>query len=370
MRTAATTLLGIDVPIFAFSHCRDVVVEVSKAGGFGCLGAGYYTKEQLKEELKWIDDHIGGKPYGVDILMPNKHAALGDVKVDLNALPQAQTQFLRKLLDDAGIPPLPPGEAEEMIKKEIKKVNMTREESEALFDVCLEHPIKMVVNALGIPSKEQVERMHGRGIKVGALVGKAEHAIKQKEAGVDLIVAQGAEAGGHTGTISSMILWPQVIDAVAPLPVLAAGGIGRGKQMAAAMALGAAGIWCGSIWLGTKQSDLLPEEKQALFRGKPEDAIQSKSRTGKPARVLRSKLTEAWEKPGAPPYLPMPLQTIVTMEARLRIGRGKAIDYMSPPVGQIVGEMTEETSVKQVIYDMLTEFSDAVEQLNAVVEAD
>ena len=370
MRTAATTLLGIDVPIFAFSHCRDVVVEVSKAGGFGCLGAGYYTKEQLKEELKWIDDHIGGKPYGVDILMPNKHAALGDVKIDLNALPQAQTQFLRKLLDDAGIPPLPPGEADEMIKKEIKKVNMTREESEALFDVCLEHPIKMVVNALGIPSKEQVERMHGRGIKVGALVGKAEHAIKQKEAGVDLIVAQGAEAGGHTGTISSMVLWPQVIDAVAPLPVLAAGGIGRGKQMAAAMALGAAGIWCGSIWLGTKQSDLLPEEKQALFRGKPEDAIQSKSRTGKPARVLRSKLTEAWDKPGAPPYLPMPLQTIVTMEARLRIGRGHAIDYMSPPVGQIVGNMNEETTVKQLIYDILTEFSDAVEQLNAVVEAD
>jgi NAD(P)H-dependent flavin oxidoreductase YrpB (nitropropane dioxygenase family) len=324
----------------------------------------------LKEELKWIDDHIGGKPYGVDVLMPNKHVPLGEVKIDLNALPQEQTLFLRKLLDDAGIPPLPPGEAEAMIRKEVTKVNMTREESEALFDVCLEHPIKMVVNALGTPSKEQVDRMHSRGIKVGALVGKAEHAIRQKQAGVDLIVAQGAEAGGHTGTISSMILWPSVIEAVGDLPVLAAGGIGRGKQMAAAMAMGCAGIWCGSIWLGTKQSDLLPEEKQALFRAKAEDAIQSKSRTGKPARVVRSKLTEAWEKPGAPPYLPMPLQTIVTMEARLRINRGHAIDYMSPPVGQVVAQMNEENTVKQVIYDMLTEFSDAVENLNRVVEAD
>ncbi len=370
MRTAATELLGIDVPIFAFSHCRDVVVEVSKAGGFGCLGAGYYTKEQLKEELKWIDDHIEGKPYGIDVLMPNKHVPVGTVKVDPETLPREQIEFLRKLLDDAGIPPLPEGEADEMLRKEVEKVNMTREESEALFDVALEHPIKMVVNALGVPSKDQVDRMHARGIKVGALVGKPEHALKQKEAGVDIVVAQGSEAGGHTGTISSMVLWPQIIDAIDPIPVLAAGGIGRGRQMAAALAMGCAGIWCGSIWLGTKQSDLLPEEKEALFAGRSEDAIQSRSRTGKPARVLRSKLTEAWEKPGAPPYLPMPLQTLVTMEARLRINRGKAKDYMSPPVGQIVSNMNEEGSVKQVIYDMLTEFADCVESLNTAVEAE
>ena len=370
MRTAATELLGIDVPIFAFSHCRDVVVEVSKAGGFGCLGAGYYTKEQLKEELKWIDDHIEGKPYGIDVLMPNKHVPLGTVKVDPATLPREQIEFLRNLLDEAGVPPLPEGEAEEMLRKEVEKVNMTREESEALFDVALEHPIKMVVNALGVPSKEQVERMHARGIKVGALVGKPEHAVKQKEAGVDIVVAQGSEAGGHTGTISSMVLWPQIIDAIDPIPALAAGGIGRGRQMAAALAMGCAGVWCGSIWLGTKQSDLLPEEKARLFAGKSEDAIQSRSRTGKPARVLRSKLTEAWEQPGAPPFLPMPLQTLATMEARLRINRGKAKDYMSPPVGQIVANMTDEGSVKQVIFDMLNEFADCVESLNASVEVE
>jgi NAD(P)H-dependent flavin oxidoreductase YrpB (nitropropane dioxygenase family) len=358
MRTAATELLGIEVPIFAFSHCRDVVAEVSKAGGFGVLGAGYFTREQLQEELRWIDAHVGGKPYGVDILMPNEHVPLGTVKVDVNSLPQEQTLFLRKLLDDAGVPPLPAGEAEKMIQAELAKVNMTREESEALLDVCLEHPVKMIVNALGIPSREQVDRMHAHGIKVGALVGKVEHALKQKEANVDLLIAQGAEAGGHTGTISSMILWPQIIEAVAPLPVLAAGGIGRGSQMAAAMAMGAAGVWCGSIWLATKQSDLLPEEKERLFEGKAEDAIQSRSRTGKPVRVLRSKLTDAWEKPGAPPYLPMPLQTLASMEARLRIQRGRAKDFMSPPVGQVVAMMNEETTVRQIVQDMLTEFAD------------
>ncbi|MBD25533.1 MAG: monooxygenase [Candidatus Marinimicrobia bacterium] len=369
MHTAATDLLGIDVPIFAFSHCRDVVVEVSKAGGFGCLGAGYYTKDQLKEELTWIDDHIEGKPYGIDVLMPNKHAPLGTVKIDPTSLPREQSDFLKRLLDNAGVPELPKSEYEAMIRKEIEKVNMTRSESESLFDTALEHPIKMVVNALGVPSKEQVERMQSRDIRVGALVGKPEHAIKQKEAGVDIIIAQGSEAGGHTGTISSMVLWPQIIDAVAPLPVLAAGGIGRGRQMAAAMAMGCAGIWCGSIWLGTKQSDLLPEEKECLFEGRSEDAIQSRSRTGKPARVLRSKLTEAWEQPTAPPFLPMPLQTLVTMEARLRINRGKAKEYMSPPVGQIVSSINDEGSVKQLIFDMLMEFTDCVERLNSSIEA-
>lgn len=367
MRTAATELFDIEVPIFAFSHCRDVVAEVSKAGGFGVLGAAYFTREQLKQELRWIDQHVGGRPYGVDILMPSNHVRVGTAKLDIHSLPQEQTLFLRTLLDDAGVPPLPPGEAERMIREELRKVNMTREESEALLDVCLEHPIKLIVNALGVPSKEQVDRMHAHGIKVGALVGKVEHALKQKEANVDLVIAQGAEAGGHTGTISSMVLWPQVIEAVAPLPVLAAGGIGRGSQMAAALAMGAAGIWCGSIWLGTQQSDLLPEEKERLFVAKSEDAIQSRSRTGKPVRMLRSKLTEAWEQPGAPPCLPMPLQTLVSMEARLRIQRSRAKEFMSPPVGQVVAMMNAETTVRRIVQDMLTELVDSVDRLNEVM---
>lgn len=362
-------MFGIQVPIFAFSHCRDVVAAVSRAGGFGCLGVGYFTREQMKEELRWIDDHVNGKPYGVDILMPNEHVGLGNAKVDVNSIPQEQVLFLRKLLDDAGVPPLPAG-SDDLIRKEVEKVNMTREESEALLDVALEHPVKMIVNALGVPSRAQVDRLHAQGIRVGALVGSVKHAIRQKSAGVDVIIAQGTEAGGHTGTVTSMILWPQVVDAVMPLPVLAAGGVGNGRQMAAALALGAGGVWCGSIWLGTKESDFLPEEKQALFDARAEDAIRSNSRTGKPVRVLRSKLTEAWEQPGAPPYLPMPLQTLASMEARLRIARGRAKAFMSPPVGQIVHALSQETTVRQVVQDMMMEFADAVESLQGRLSED
>ena len=271
MKTSVCEMFGIEVPIFAFSHCRDVVVEVSKAGGLGVLGVGYYTAEQLEVELKWIDDHIGGLPYGVDLLMPNNaDAEAHSRKVRVEDLPQEQVQFIRKVLDDAGIPRLPEGD--NTLQDEISHITMTKAESLACLEVALKHPIKLVVNALGTPPKEMVDRCHGLGIKVGSLVGKVEHAKAQVEAGVDLLVAQGSEAGGHTGTISSMILWPSVVDAVAPIPVLGAGGIGRGRHMAAALALGCDGIWCGSIWLGTKQSDLLPEMKELLYSAKAEQS--------------------------------------------------------------------------------------------------
>jgi NAD(P)H-dependent flavin oxidoreductase YrpB (nitropropane dioxygenase family) len=370
MKTRLCEMFGIEVPIFAFSHCRDVVVEVSKAGGLGVLGVGYYTAEQLEIELNWIDAHIGGRPYGVDLLMPNKAEAVQSREIGLDDLPSVQVEFLRKLLDNAGIPRLPPGEGEALLKREISQITMTQAESIRTLETALRHPIKLVVNALGTPPREMVDHLHALGIKVGSLVGKAEHAVKQKEAGVDLIVAQGSEAGGHTGTISSMILWPQVIDAVSPIPVLAAGGIGGGRQMAAALAMGCDGVWCGSIWLGTTQSDLLPEMKEKLYAARPEDAVQSKSRTGKPARLLRSKLTEAWEQPGAPDFLPMPWQTIVNTEPKLRIERARNKDFLTCPVGQIVGDMKQENSVKQVIYDILSQFADASERFVALVSED
>ena len=368
MKSRLCEMFGIDVPIFAFSHCRDVVVEVSKAGGLGVLGVGYYTAEQLEMELKWIDDHIGGKPYGVDLLMPNKaDETVHSRELDPKDLPALQVEFLRKALDDAGIPRLPPGEGDAMLREEIAKITMTKEESMALLDTAFRHPISLVVNALGTPPRDQVDRAHALGIKVGSLVGKVDHALRQKEAGVDMIVAQGAEAGGHTGSLTSMILWPQVVDAVAPLPVAAAGGIGRGRQMAAALALGCEGIWCGSIWLGTKQSDLIPEMKERLYEAKAEEAIQSRSRNSKPVRMLKSGLTEAWEKPGAPPFLPMPYQTMVNTEARLRIERAKARDFLTCPIGQIVGDMKEEQTVKQVVYDMLSEFAETSERMLELV---
>lgn len=365
MRTPICETLGIDLPIFAFSHCRDVVVEVSRAGGIGVLGASGHTAEHLETDLRWIDAHIDGKPYGVDLLMPSRYEKVGEQqKLDLDAmLPPAHKQFMRAVLDQAGVPPLPQDDAAAIIKAGNEQLNMTPEDAEALLEIVLRHPIKLVVSALGVAPPHLIERVHAHGIKVGALVGRVDQAVQQKQAGIDVIIAQGTEAGGHTGSISSMVLWPQVVDAVAPLPVLAAGGVGRGRHVAAALALGAQGVWCGSVWLGSKQSELTPELKQRFFAAQSEDAIQSRALTGKPCRMLKGGFSDAWARQDAPKPLTMPLQSILMTESLARVTRARDKRFLTYPVGQIVGDMKEETSCRQIVEDMMTEFLDATEGL-------
>ncbi|MEO8299562.1 MAG: nitronate monooxygenase family protein [Burkholderiales bacterium] len=362
MKNPICEMFGIEVPIFGFSHCRDVVTEITKAGGLGVLGTAYYTAEQLEMELKWIDARVGDKPYGVNLLLPQNYETVGSgERLDFDKLPDEQVKFVRDLLDAGGVPRLPEAERDTLLREALDKLHMTPEHADELLEVTLRHPnIKLVVSGLGTPPKEIVKMLQARGLKVGAMTGKVEHALSHKAAGLDLAIAQGTEAAGHTGVVSSMVLWPEVVDAVAPMPVLAAGGIGRGRQMAAAFALGAKGIWCGSIWLGTRESDLPLEMKELLWAAKSGDAVQTRSRTGKPGRMLRSKFTEAWVQPGAPKPLPMPWQSVLSTEARLRFDRARARDFMTCPVGQIVGTMTQETSVRQVIYDILEEFGDTI----------
>jgi NAD(P)H-dependent flavin oxidoreductase YrpB (nitropropane dioxygenase family) len=363
MRTKVTEMFGIETPIFAFSHCRDVVVEVTNAGGMGVLGTTRLSPEQLEEELRWIDSHTSGRPYALDLALPNKLDPVRPMKDRAMVLPREHVEFVERLLDDAGIPTLPAHEHEKF-EASSPGYTLTPQGGMELIDVALRHPqIKLVVSALGVAPKEMIDLLHTHGLKVGALVGSVRHAVSQRTAGIDLLVAQGMEAGAHSGNITSMVLWPQIVDAVSPLPVLAAGGIGRGRQMAAAMVLGADGVWCGSIWLGTKESELTPEMKERFFAASSEDAIQRRVFTGKQCRMLRSAFTDAWDAPGAPVPLPMPQQGMLVAEARARIERTRKKEYMGYYVGQIVGDMKEETSARSVVYDMLLEFSEAAERL-------
>ena len=369
MKNRMCEMFGIDLPIFAFSHCRDVVVEVSKAGGMGVLGMARMSPERVEEELDWIDAHIEGKPYGVDILMPNSIEDSSAMKFNPEQLlPPEHVAFVRKMLDDAGVPPLPAQEAEEIKREIVKGLNFTRGESLAMVEAAMKHPIKLIVNALGTPPTDLVEKAHARGIKVGALAGKPRHAVRHKQAGCDFVVAVGTEAGGHTGDIASMVLWPSIVDAVAPLPVLGAGGVGRGRQFAAALVLGCEGVWAGSLWLKTAQSEVTPEIKQKMFEAQASDAMLTTSVTGKSCRTLRNKFSEAWEQPGAPRPLPAPTQNYLWwQEGRTRVERFRAKDFLTYPVGQIVGDMHEETSVKAVIYDLLNEMLEARERLDEML---
>ncbi len=365
MLTPVCKLLNIDVPIFGFSHCRDVVVEVSKAGGFGVFGAAHFTPAQLKTELDWIDAHIDGKPYGIDLLMPGNFQDVGDVDVD-RFIPAQHKAWLDKLLAHYGVPEFPEDDPEK--QKLIERIRITRQQAEENLDIALKHPIKLFANALGVPPRSVVERAHAKGVKVASLVGRPDHARKQVAAGIDIIVAQGTEAGGHTGEISTMVLTPQVVDAVAPVPVLAAGGIASGRQMAAALALGAQGVWCGSIWLGTAQSELDPVTKKKMFAAGSHQTVRSRSFSGKPVRALRSAWTEAWEQPDAPEKLPMPLQSILITEALHRIQRYGNEELATYPMGQVIGQMSGERDVRQVFYTMLDEFTDAVSSVSDMLQ--
>lgn len=369
MKTAVTEIFGIEAPIFAFSHCRDVVVATSKAGGMGVLGAAWMTPEHLEQELKWIDEHVEGRPYGVDMVFSSTSTPVEFDQSPRELLPAENVRFINDLLDKDGVPPLPDDEVKGWYANYARNLSFSPATSEALLDVALSHPVRFVVSALGIAPPHIIKRVHDHGIKFGALIGSVRQAQKQVEAGVDIIVAQGSEAGGHTGQVTSMVLWPEVVDAVAPVPVLAAGGIGRGRQMAAALALGAQGIWCGSIWLGTVESELTPDMREVIYAATPEDAIITLGYTGKPCRAIRSKYTEAWERPDAPaPLKQVPLQSVLSGEPFRRVERARRKDWMTYAAGQIVGRVKEPTSVKNVIYDMITEYADTMERINGINE--
>jgi NAD(P)H-dependent flavin oxidoreductase YrpB (nitropropane dioxygenase family) len=373
MRTPLCKTLGIAAPIFAFSHCRDVVVEASRSGGFGVLGAATYSPEQLEQELSWIDKNIRGKPYGIDIIMPNEtDVSSNEWSADMDfdkVLPAEHRQFVEQVLDKLGVPRLSDADKQAYREYELAWLRTHHQQGAgSIIDVALRHPVKLIVNALGIPPRPLIDRLHGAGVKVAAMVGAAHHAIKQKAAGVDIIIAVGTEAGGHTGDISTMVLTPRVVDAVAPVPVLAGGGIARGRQVAAALALGAQGVWCGSVWLGTAQSDLTPDAKKIIFASKENDTVRRRVMSGKPVRMIPNKYTEAWETPGAPAPLPYPLQPLLNVDPMGRAKHFNRADLMFQPAGQVVADLKDETSVRQIFHDMLNEFAEAVETLRALTD--
>ncbi|MFI6095928.1 NAD(P)H-dependent flavin oxidoreductase [Lentzea sp. NPDC051213] len=359
MRTSLCERFGIEHPVFGFTPSEHVAAAISRAGGFGVLGCVRFNDaEDLDRALTWMDENTDGKPYGVDIVMPAKVPAEG-TQIDLDKLiPQGHKDFVQRTLQKLGVPPLPDGEGGEGVLGWLHSVARSH------VDVALEHPIRLIANALGSPPADVIEQVHAKGVPVAALAGKAEHARRHVANGVDIVVAQGYEAGGHTGEVATMVLVPEIVDAV-DVPVLAAGGIGSGRQAAAALALGADGVWMGSYWLTTAEYTLGNSGTQrALLAAGSSDTVRTRVYTGKPARLLKTRWTEAWAEESAPEPLPMPLQNILVSEAHLRIARSEDPSVVSMPVGQVVGRMNEVRPVADVLADLIREFGDTVERLN------
>ncbi|TAM65210.1 nitronate monooxygenase family protein [Mycobacterium sp.] len=376
MKTPICDMLGVEFPLLAFSHCRDVVAAVTNAGGFGVLGASSHSPEELEHELAWIDDHVGGKPYGVDIVCPEKFEGKGlDLTTEqiVAMVPAEHREYVAKLLSEHGVT------LDEIGDEPFRMIQGVSDTiGEELLDVSFRHPIKLMANALGVPPQFMIDRAKAEGVPVAALVGAKEHAIKQVNAGVDVLVVQGTEAGGHCGEVTTMVLVPEVIEAIRPVrdvPVLAAGGIVTGRQVAASIALGAAGAWTGSVWLTTEEAETAPYTVEKMLSASSRDTIRSKGRTGKLSRQLKSAWTDAWTaEASGPGALPMPLQSVVSENVLRRLdvlaenGNTGAQELATYWVGQGVGLMDKVKPAREVVREMIEDYVDAAERLAGSLE--
>jgi NAD(P)H-dependent flavin oxidoreductase YrpB (nitropropane dioxygenase family) len=366
MRTPICDLLGIEHPIVGFTPSEHVAAAISRAGGLGVLGCVRFNDaDELDKVLDWMDVSTDGRPYGIDVVMPARIPAEG-AAIDLTALiPAGHREFVDQTLLRLGVPPLP---ADEEARDGV--LGWLHSVARAQVEAALAHPARLIANALGSPPADVIESAHQKGMLVAALAGKAAHARSHVAAGVDIVVAQGYEAGGHTGEIASMVLVPEVVDAVGPqVPVLAAGGIGSGRQVAAALALGAAGVWMGSAWLVTAEYAALsplPGLREALLAATSSDTVRSRIYSGKPARLLKNSWTDAWLAPDAPDPLPMPLQNLLVAEAHQRLMQSGNPAVIPMPVGQIVGRMNEVRPVADVIADLVSELDETISRLDSL----
>jgi NAD(P)H-dependent flavin oxidoreductase YrpB (nitropropane dioxygenase family) len=363
VRTSLCDLLGIDYPIAGFTPSEHVAAAISRAGGLGVLGCVRFNDPgELDAVLAWMDEATGGRPYGVDVVMPAKVPAEGTPASLESLIPDSHRDFVERTLLRLGVPPLPEGTpAGDGVLGWLHSVARRH------VEVALSHPVRLIANALGSPPQDVIGQAHERGVLVAALAGKAEHARRHAASGVDIVVAQGYEAGGHTGEIATMVLVPEVVDAVGgQVPVLAAGGIGSGRQIIAALALGAAGVWMGSAWLATSEyaaTAPLPAMQQALLAATSSDTVRTRIYSGKPARLLRNRWTAAWEEPGAPEPLPMPLQNLLVSDAHQRLMRAGMPDVVPMPAGQIIGRMNDVRPVADLMAGLLAEAGEALTRL-------
>ena len=306
LRTRLCEEYGCEYPIVAFCHTKEVVAAVTNAGGIGVLGTTQLLKDEFRRDVRWICDQVGDKPFGIDTLLPATFQE-GNVE-DLEAMiPQEHRDFVERLQLDNEIPdpstppPWQPSVGADLLQRARDHIDVTLEERVPIFASGLGNPAVIL------------DRAHAAGTKVWGLIGMTRQARREFEAGVDLVIAQGGDSGAHSGRIGTFSLVPAVTRMAREYdtPVLAAGGVTRGEHLVAALALGAVGVWCGTIWQATTESHIDPYLKEKLVKAATEDSTKSRALTGKPAARLRSRMIDAWEQPDAPEPLGMPLQPML-----------------------------------------------------------
>lgn len=358
LRTALCRRLGIAVPIFGFSHSIAVTVALAEAGGFPVFGAARETPERIAADIALLKARLNGKPFGVDLMYPKLAGDEASREDARKKLPAEHLAFVARLKEKYSIPD--PVRAN-FFADQIRNQAFFDAQTEAV----LESDVPAVVTAVGLPRKV-VQAAKARGKTTFAMVGAARHVATAREAGIDILVAQGYDAGGHTGPVGTYTLVPQVVEAAGGLPVLAAGGIGHGRQIAAAFALGAEGAWLGTAWLATREYDTPPVLLAKILAARSEDTVITRAHSGKPCRVVKSAWSDEWDAEGAPKPLPMPYQHALTGELLAAIEEHQVAPLVYEAAGQSVAWFNELTTVAGVVARLVRETQDALAAMNRI----
>jgi len=366
LRTPLCDMLGIEYPILSAGMGPsligektgapvELVVAVSEAGGLGVLGGAGYTVEGLRDAIREIRKQTD-RPFGVDILLPAAQVAAGDAPPEsareiplpeaLANLPAPHREWMQKVKEELGLP-----DTDAVISG-----GTTTSRPHAAIEMCIEEEVPLFCAGLGNPGF-MVEAAHSVGMKVLGIAGNAKNAGRIARDGADLVVAQGHEAGGHTGRVGSMALWPQAIDAAAPTPVLAAGGIGDGRGLAAALAMGCAGVWVGTRFLASVEGGALDIQKQAIVNARDEDTRRTTIYTGKTSRATYNRFHDLWEESGLEP-LPFPAQVLLASAVVDMFNRAGNVEYVGPFAGQVSGLIHEVKPAGRIVEDMVEEAAD------------
>lgn len=366
LRTKLCDILGIEYPILSAGMGPslvgektgapvDLVVAVSEAGGLGVLGAAGYTVDEMREAICEIKKQTD-KPFGVDILLPRQIVSTGDLEIEgpqeislsevLKTLPKAHYDWMTKIKEKLQLPDI-----DVMIK-----LGSTTSRPHAAIKACIEENVPLFCSGLGNPGF-MVADAHNAGIKVLGISGNTKNAGRIAQAGADLVVAQGHEGGGHTGRIGSMALWPQAADAAAPTPVLAAGGIGDGRGVAAALAVGCIGVWVGTRFLASVEGGALDIQKEAILKATDEDTRRTYIYTGKTSRATYNRFHDLWETSGLDP-LPFPTQVLLASGMVEMFTQADMVEYVGPFAGQVSGLIKEIKPAAEILMDMVEETVD------------
>ncbi|GIW12924.1 MAG: putative monooxygenase [Tepidiforma sp.] len=364
LRTELCDLLGIEYPVILAGMgpvaggltgpvaTAPLVAAVSNAGGLGVIGGAGFSAERLREEIRKVRS-MTDKPFGVDLLLPSNYmggAATAEMPRDpRDLIPAAAREGLKKVLEDLGVP------WREMPREPAAEPRRPRTGgmSDEQMEVVIEEKVPVFASGLGSPAP-WLDRLKANGTKVLSLVGNVKNAKRVAAAGVDIVVAQGTEAGGHTGRVATMALVPQVVDAVSPTPVVAAGGIADGRGIVAALALGAIGVWCGTAFLVSEEANQPDLQKQRILAATDEDTRVTRLYSGKTMRNITNPLIEAWEAAGIP-ALPMGLQGLLVQDLVYSCRQAGREDLLMNAAGQVSGMLNRIRPAAEILHDMVAQ---------------